>query len=564
MRKKPSYFDDDYDERTNNKTGFDFKMLLQVILYYIIVAIKWIRDTAISIYQKHPIEIKYDNKKITIKKKSYFDDDEDDAPPIPQMPNLDVDSVDVQREKAPRRVRFNMPLFLVITTLIGVSLIIGSFMISVNKQNNKISKFNADAGAVCAQFIKEYGATSYENLFKNYGVEGYRMTGLSYVRELDFDDDGVSELLVCYNDSGVYFVEVWAYVHGEMTSIYHGKAAQTNNKADDAWITLYHHNNKYYIGVHDEKDLTQVAIYAMHGDKFTKRSNVTYDLQDQAFTVHKKPDYESFERIKLSVLREEKAFITLERVVDTIDEFHSDKASSVSHSVSKPTYKQAYKQVLDDKIAQFGEPVYKEEEGLSYIDGVAYVKLVDFDADGNEELIIAYRKETKTRDEDKNGDYISISEYKYFTEVYSYNGAIAQLIYQHEGISQKRDSDTDKYVILKKDGNKYNLCLNSISTEENGHVEYGTSTVMELVDNKFETVSKVRYSSEYGYNEYYVDDKYVSRSEFEENIVVPFFDGTSTYSSSVFDVACLQRKADSTGNIKSVADSTKETIKSLI
>ena len=52
MSRKPSYFDEDYDEKVKNKKSFDIKAFFQVILLYIVMGIKWLRDTAVAIYQK--------------------------------------------------------------------------------------------------------------------------------------------------------------------------------------------------------------------------------------------------------------------------------------------------------------------------------------------------------------------------------------------------------------------------------------------------------------------------------------------------------------------------------
>lgn len=581
MSRKPSYFDEDYDEKVKNKKSFDIKAFFQVILLYIVMGIKWLRDTAVAIYQKlQGDEVEY----TPVEPSEAVDDDIDIgiAPPEPSLAEKtsknQVDEIEkirhravteqqVRVRKAPSKgVRIIVPILMFVFTIGCIVAIIGTFMISFTKENNKIMKFNADASAVCAEHIKDFGATNYENLYTNYKVEGYRMTGLSYARELDFDNDGTSELLICDNDNGEYYVTVYAYVDGKFQSIYHGKTAQTSNKADDVWITLYYHSNKYLIGEHDEKDLSKVTLLAMRGDKFVKRNTAEYDAQAQAFTIRKKVDYESFERIKLSVLREEKAFLTLERVTDTIDGFQSNTVSSaIMDENSEMDYKKAFKNVVDSHIQSYGEPEYKEESGLAYIDGVALVKLVDFDNDDKDELVIVYRKATKTRDEDSNGNYVSVIDHTYYTEVYSFNGKTAQMVYQKEGVCEKPNESDDLCLMIKNEGSKHYLCFNSFSYEDRGHIVNSTSTVLEYKKNKtFESVFNAKIYTEYNYSEYYIDDKTVSRSEFnEKGYQVPFFDGTSSYSSNSFDITYVQRTMSQSSNIKSIVDNTNSEIKKL-
>lgn len=612
MSRKPSYFDDDYDEKVNKKKKIDFKTIIQFILLYIVLGIKWIRDTAVTIYQKHSKKAEYKSPKPTEvkedtspKKRDYFSDilppapsisEADNSPDPEPEPEKDEEEVELIKEptesveakhsrlddeieKIRKRANIEieppkinksvahkiMPFVLIFITIFGLVSIIGTFMYSFQRENKRINQFNADASAVCAEKIKDYGATNYENLYTNYKIEGYRMTGLSYVRELDFDNDGTSELLLCYNDNGIYYVEVYAYTGGKFQSIYHGKAAQTENKEDDAWITLYYRSNKYYIGEHDEGDISKVTLMAMHGDKFSKRSEVTYEAQDEAFIIRKKIDYTSFERIKLSVLREEKAFVILERVTNTIDQFQSNTVSTaILNDANNNNYKKAYREVVDKHIQDYGEPEYKEDGNLGYIDGLAIVKLVDFDNDDNDELVLVYRKLTKTRDEDSNGDYVSITNYTYYTEVYSFNGTTAQMVFQKEGVCEKPDESDDLALVIKNDSGKHDLCFNTFIYEDRGHVVNATSTILEYNDKSFEPIFKSKYTTDYGYSDYYIDDEWVSHSTFnEKGCEVPFFDGKSTYSSSQFDVTYVQKRASASSNIKGVVDDTNNTIKKL-
>ena len=520
-RRKPSYFDDDYDERIQKRRNFTFKSFLQILAYFIIVAFKWLRDTAISIYQRRPI------------------------------------TKAIQSSRKRKRLNF----ILVIVSILIFALMINTVILAVNNENKKIAKFNADAGAVCAEYMKKYGTVNYENMYSRYGIAGYRMTGLCYARELDFDNDGTSELLLCYDDSGVYQAEVWGYRKNKFVNLYHGKACQTKKKSDDVWVTLYYHNNKHYIGAHSEKDKSVVSLFGLSGDEFVKKYDASYDEQAEVFLIRKKVDYTSFERIKLSVLREEKASVILDTVSNTIDGFKTDKTNTSADADGVMTREKAYAEVVANYQESKGAPSVKTEGNTAYIDGLSLVRLVDFDGDGKNELLISYRKASKIRDEDNEGNYISVTEYKYQTEIYAYKNKKAKLIFQKDDASQKPNGSQDKYVVIQSEGDKRNLCVNSYTSKENDHVKTATSTIFVYDGKTFEPSFKAKYVTDYGYTEYYIDDKQVWSRQFdEEGYVVPFFDGSSSYSATNFDICYLQR---SDGDKASLQEQCNETIKTI-
>ena len=153
-----------------------------------------------------------------------------------------------------KKKRIRVTIALVAVFLVFFAILVGVTIHSVQSENKRIEKFNNDAGKVCAQYITKYGTCSYENLYPGYGVTGYKMTGLCFAREIDFNKDNVSELLLCYDDGGVYTTEVWGYNHDkDFVSLYHEDATQTERKRDDAYITLYFRNNRCYIGKHSGK-----------------------------------------------------------------------------------------------------------------------------------------------------------------------------------------------------------------------------------------------------------------------------------------------------------------------
>ena len=474
-----------------------------------------------------------------------------------------LDELETASKRKKRLVTFFM---FIVFILFFVTLVLVTVH-SVTKENDRISKFNADAGSVCTQYIVQYGTCNYENLYNKYNIQGYRMTGLCYVREMDFDRDNTSELLVIYNDSGVYYVEVWGYNDaGKFSVLFHEKAAQAKKKKNGAWVTVYSKNNHYYIGMHDEKDITKVALYGMRGDKFEKKYSCIYDKSAEAFSIRGKVDPLSFERIKLSVLTESKAIVTQSNVTETIDGFTTDGDPTAKAAALNASMNGSYYRKIEELNQKYGKAKYKNKLGLAYVDGLAVVDLIDFNGDGKDELLLIYRKSVKSRSVDYNGNYISKDENKYYIEIYRYNGSAAVLAYKSEGISNSLNDSNDKYFIFKKDNGRTYYCQNSFSSGNYGNTISASSTILKFNKTTFEPTFTATYHTDYGYTEYTIDDTEIySKSSFTEKggYQVPLFDGSEEYNDSEFVVTYLQRSSSKAGNVKAQVERTVSTIKQL-
>ena len=469
------------------------------------------------------------------------------------------DNTEALSKKKQKRVT----LALVCVFFLSFAIMIAATLHSVDSENKRIAKFDSDSGKVCSQYITKYGSCSYENLYSAYGVMGYRMNGLCFARELDFNNDNISELLLCYDDGGVYYTEVWGYNNDkEFINFYHEKANQSK-KSEDAWITIYTHNNKYYIGVHSGKNQEKVALYALKGYEFDKKYSAEYDKEAQAFTINKKIDATSFERIKLAVLVEEKAALTTDQVTKTVESFIGPTGLSDLLSGAQ-SIQSAYYSVVDEYNQTYGKAKLVKKNGMTYIEGLAAVDLIDFNGDGKDELVLIYRKAVKVRDSDSQGNYISKVEDKYYIEIYRYNGTKAVLAYKNESISNSVGDSADMYYIIKKQNGKAYYCVNAFSTAEYGKIVNASSTVFKFDGTKFVQQSKASYRTRYGYTDYYINDSEVYKSTFnEKGYSVPLFDGTSSYDENVYTVTYLQRKRLKADNIEKRVNETISTIRKL-
>lgn len=464
--------------------------------------------------------------------------------------------------KSKKRIVVILSVFL---TVLVFAVMIFATVHSINAENKRIKQFNTNAGTVCADYIAKYGNCNYENLFDRYGVSGYRMNGLCYVREIDFDNDNVSELLICYFDGNQYHTEVYGYNREKkFVPLYKGTAAQGKSEKEDVWITIYTHNSKYYIGEHTGKDLSKVSLFTRRGDEFEKKQDCTYDAITQEFTVKKKIDVSSFERIKLSVLGEQKANMITEIVSNTVDKF-TDKTGKSVVSGEVGGINSAYSKVVQSYINKYGMPKYVEKDGISYIDGLAAAELIDFDGDGTNELLISYRREVLARGEDNRGNYIATSKYQYYVDIYQYNGSGAKLIFQRDDVSVSLNDTDEKYFVIKALNGKKYYCSNSFSNTEYGRKIYAASSIYRLGKDGFTEKFKASYATEYGYTKYYINSERVySKSEFDsKGYEVALFNGSDDYDSSVFSVTHLQCKTKDAGDMENQVEKTNAVIASL-
>lgn len=464
-------------------------------------------------------------------------------------------------EEISKSKRFTRVLSLAIITILIFAIIIGATTFQMNKANKRDNKFETDAGTTCATLQSRYGLANFESLVNSEKINGFRMTGLCFVRRVDFNGDKTNELLACYNQNGVFYYEVWGYnSKNEFTNLFKGEAPISASK--NSWITLYKKDDKYYIGEHKKDDITVVNLYGMKGDTFTKKYRAAFDTHEKVFSIKGKKDEEHFERVMLAVLQRGQAQRMVDRTTDTIDGFDDSEANK-SGAVGKDI-NAAYYDIIANYNKRYGYAEYKEKGGKAYIDGLAIVDLIDFDGDGTKELIVVYNKGIKVRTTDKKGNYLAKLKYKYYIEIYKYNGNGAVRVYENEGLSGKKNNSKDIYYMVKYDDGKYYLCTNTFSSGEYGNEESATSSILKLKKNTFKTDYKAHYSTDYGYTEYYINGEQVYRSTFSvKGYKVPFFDGSEKYDSDVYKVTYVQRKTSDSSSVENQVAKTENTIKQL-
>lgn len=473
-----------------------------------------------------------------------------DIKEIRELPNL-------------QRAMFKISAFVLFVLAIIIFII--AFSHTINSQNKKIDQFYADAGKVCTDYITEYGLVKYESLDRDtYGKNMSKMTGLCYVRQMDFDNDGSDELMLCYHDKNIYTLEVWSYIGKEFSKVYGKEANRTEEDTDGSWIGLYHKNNKYYICQSNIDDPENVTLYALRGDSFEKSSECKYDYKDNIYSIKGKIDAQNFETIKLSVIKDAKAESIADTVTKNIDSFSTVSLSAIEIQKTPEQLKaDAYFEIVENRIEKYGEAKVVTNQGKSYIDGVALVKLVDFDKDENDELLLVYRKKLrKSATNAYTGEFITIEEPTYCMEVYSWNGAVTQKIFSRDSISNYLEDRDTNYIMLQNSDKGVNICTNSYSYQSN-YSYTASSRIYKMSDNEFTSAFNAKIENSYGYKNYYLNNKYSYQSEFEgAGYKVPMFmDDNANVDDSVYTLIYVSGKKGA--DFDSTVNETVKAIQSL-
>ena len=440
------------------------------------------------------------------------------------------------------------------------------FGTALHSSNQFEDKFSKDAGAVCTQLVSEYGICKTQYMGED---SKYMLTGLSYIREMDFNGDGDAELLAVYNNNGVYYTEIWGYDGGEFQKLYSGKA---NSVAGDSslgsWVTIYHDSGRYYIGELSTEDNTSMNLLTLSFSEFKVKKECSFDTVTETYTIDGEVNTLDFETIKLSYISENKAGLIAESVDNNIENFNTGEAVAVSaQKTDEQLMYSAYYSIIEKYNTKYGVAKYDSSSKICFADGLCTVKLIDFNGDGKDELLTVYRYNKKVSSEDKKGNYLLITEPAYKLEIYWWNGSKAQRVLENDGVSTMQEKDgADQFYILQKDGEKYNYCRNSYVYNENtSRVWKGTSRISVMDENGVFTPDlNAVVNNNYGYYSYYLDGKKTYKSKFKTTgYQVPYFCNEDDYDTSEFTLCYVQGTSDKGSDIMNGISQTEDTIEKI-
>lgn len=431
--------------------------------------------------------------------------------------------------------------------IVLIIVIAASFSVSLSSKNKKAEQFDKDAGNICINYIKKYGAVKWEALDETtYGENKAKLTGLCYARQMDFDGDKTDELMICYNDNNVYYIEVWGYKGNDFIRFYKSEANSSNKVDEGYWVAFYRKGDKYLICKSEKSKPSEVTTYALHGDKFKKSGNATYDIGSDTYSIKGKDIKDKFETIELSCLRKSKAEVTVDLVSSNIDAFGNISSQVITNTLSEKERKaNAYYEVVKKRIDKYGDPSIKtDDNSKKYIDGLAYVRQIDFDGDGNEELCMVYRTyKSKSKYDEYSGDYIYYDKPQYSLDIYKWDGNSAKRILNKECVSVYFDDDSVFYLLLKKGIKTTNLCTNNYDME-NKYSFTANSREYKLKSGVFTPVYSAKEVNDYGYKTYYINDERVYEREWTiKGYAIPLFlNDDSKVNTSKYDLTYFSGK----------------------
>lgn len=442
------------------------------------------------------------------------------------------------------------------------------FYAELNSETVNADRFDGDAAKVCSNIINEYGSAKVE-LSDNSG-EFYRMSGLSFARELDFDGDGRSELLIAYRSGSAYQAEVWGYDSGDFVRLYSNTANMAMNHPEvGSWISLYRRIGKFYIGELSTEDGKTMSLLTLHGSKFKSSRECEYDPVNDIYAVNGEMNTSDFETVRLSNLSEGRADYLLDSISQVIDGFGGSDSDAlpVSAKSGEQLMAEAYSEIVQNYVLKYGEPEYDSSSRVCYAKGLCVADLIDFNGDGVDELFTVYRFSKKVSATDENGEHVLKYEPEYKAEVYKWNGNTAVKAYEIEGLSEIQDKDSsDGFYILRKNGSKTDICKNTyVYNEKTSRVWKGTSRISEMDDDgAFSPVFIAEINSNYGYETYQLNGERVYRREFNsDGYVVPYFCNDDDYDTDEYTVVYLQGTSNRGSDVQKRISQTQKNIEDI-
>ncbi len=475
------------------------------------------------------------------------------------------EDIEVLEEFPLLRKRVIKILWIVVAVIVVLIMAI-SFSASLHAREKRVEKFNTDAGNVCINYIKKYGSIKWESLDENkYGENKAKLTGLCYARQMDFNGDGRDELMLCYSNNNIYYLEVWGYKKGDFVELYKDEANSSEKATDGYWVSFYRKGKKYYIAKSKKEEPKTLELLSLRYGKFKAHGTAQYDISSGTYTVNGKEDNDDFETIELSCFRKSKADVIVDQVATNIDAFGDITDKAISNNLSDAQLKaNAYYEVVKKRIDKYGEASVKtDDDGNKYIDGLAYVKLIDFDGDKNDELCLVYRTyKSMSKYDNYSGQYIYYDKPQYSLDVYEWDGTSAKRVINKECVSVYFDDDSVFYLLLKNGKKTVNLCTNNYD-KENKYNYTANSKEYKLKKGVFTPVYSAKLVNDYGYKTFYINDERVYNSEWEENgYKVPFFLNDDDKANSQKYTMTYFSGEDSDSYEQTVND-TVDTIKSL-
>ncbi len=299
----------------------------------------------------------------------------------------------------------------------------------------------------------------------------------------------------------------------------------------------------------------------LKGDSFKESLSCDYDYKNDIYSIKGKINAQDFETIKLSVIKASKAESIIDTVTDNIDSFHTVSLPEINNQRSDAERKaEAYYKIIEARNEKYGKAKIAKDKGLTYIEGLAYVDLIDFDGDDNEELVLVYRKMLKQSATNAyNGQFIIIENPTYCVEVYSWNGTVTKKVFNSDTVSNYFGDNDVSYLMLRIDEKSAAICSN-VYNYSSDYNYTAASRIYEYKNGSFDSVFSARLINDYGYKNYYIDGEYTYKSTFEDKAyrVPKFMNDEGSYDKDKFSLVYFAGENESGFN-----DTINETVKTI-
>lgn len=400
----------------------------------------------------------------------------------------------------------------------AAALIIG-FSLTISSDAKRSSSFSASSATVCTQYMADYGEGEFTD-FSEDTYDLYSMQGFFSARRMDFDSDGHEELLLLYCNEGNYYGDVWGLDDSGAFARLYTVPFSVNEQTGEAWLVLFKTGSKYYLGTQSGSMESDITFYRLKGSAFVQATGTgKYNSEKETYRRLGRNITGRLEFLKVTMLTQRQAEEMLLRLQEMIGSFGTATIQSQSDLTEAQQRARAYLDVIDEASVRFGTG--KLVEDGTRLQGLAVARLVDFDGDGLDELLLVYERAV-TEVDGSASDYETYDTTRYIMEVYRCSGMTATLIFTNETlVTPSFDADA-RLVMLQKAGEETRVC--TVTREVSDSAGRYTARVYRMADDTFSLLYSAEVEDTYGSKQYVIDGERVSADEFAENgTTVPYF-----------------------------------------
>lgn len=450
-------------------------------------------------------------------------------------------------------VRIVLIVFSCLAVLAAVGVILG-FSLTISSEARRSSAFAQNSAVVCAQYLADYGEGDFvDSSEETYDL--YSMTGFFSARRLDFDGDGHEELLVLYNDEGTYAGDVWGLNEdGDFAKLYTAPFS-SDAQTGETWLVLFKTGSKYYLGTQSGSRESDITFYRLKGDTFVKASGTgVYNSEKKTYRRLGRNITGRLEFLKVTMLTQRQSEVMLSDLQQLVDSFGTASGANADLTESQQRA-QAYLDVINDVTIRYGAGALSDD--AQQLDGLAVVRLVDFNGDGADELLLAYKR-TVAEVDTSSGD-ASGTTTKYVMEVYQCTGSAATLIFTNETlVTPSFDADA-RLLMLHQADSEVRICTVTREVNSSASGRY-TARVYRMGDDTFDLLFSAEVEDTYGTKRYTIDGEQVDAEQFSENgMGVPYFYRNDDKPDDSYTVIYLAA-SDSENELRAALNDTNDTI----